>query len=233
MQTRETDLGYWARPDVLRTGVVVIHDVWGLSDHYRDLARRLADAGHGALAVNLYRREPAVQITDPGSFIRALDDRRMLEEIQAGIDFATAEGCARVAVMGCCMGGQYTLLAAAGCTGLSAAVAFYGMLSDAHGLLAPAPGESIDPARKPRTPLTAAPSLRCPTLAFFGAEDAFIPLSDVRAFESALRAEHRVVVYPGAGHAFLNDTRPELYRPDAARDAWSRMLDWLGAHLGA
>jgi carboxymethylenebutenolidase len=232
MQTSEIDLGYRAQPDAgTPAGVVVIHDVWGLYDHYRDLARRLADAGYAALAVNLYRREREPKITDPGRWIRALDDRQVLADVQAAIDSLAASGAPKVGVLGCCMGGQYTILAAAGCNGLSAAVPFYGMLSDEHGLLAPAPGETIDRARKPRSPLAGASELRCPTLAFFGAEDAFIPLADVRAFEARLAPAHRVVVYPGAGHAFLNDTRAELYRPEAARDAWTRTLAWFGEHL--
>jgi carboxymethylenebutenolidase len=234
MQTSELELGYLATPDGgARGAVVVIHDVWGLYDHYRDLARRLADAGWAALAVNLYRREPEPKISDPGQWIRALDDRRVLADVQAAIDLLAGRGASRVGVMGCCMGGQYAILAAAGCTGLAAAAPFYGMLSDAHGLLAPAPGESIDRARKPRSPLDAATALRCPTLAFFGADDAFVPLADVREFEARIGPEHRVVVYPGAGHAFLNDTRAEMYRPDAARDAWARMLDWFATHLKA
>src|SRR5262249_52117441 len=53
----ELALGHLARPESrARAGVVVIHDVWGLSDHTRDLAGRLAAAGFAALAVNLYRR---------------------------------------------------------------------------------------------------------------------------------------------------------------------------------
>jgi carboxymethylenebutenolidase len=133
------------------------------------------------------------------------------------------------------MGGQYTILAAAGCSGLSAAVPFYGMLSHEHGLLAPGPGETLDPARKPRSPLEAAASVRCPLLALFGRDDPFIPVEDVRAFERALEKSgqpHEVVLYDGAGHAFLNDTRPEMYRPEAARDAWGRMLGWFRRHLG-
>lgn len=247
MHESEIELGYLAHPegdahpDVSEgqtmcavPGVVVIHDVWGLSDHYRDLAGRLTDAGYAALAVNLYRREREPKITDPGAWIRALDDRQVLADIQASIDWLAAHPVvrgARVGVVGCCMGGTYTILAAAGCRGLAAAVPFYGMLSDEHGLLAPPAGEPIDRARKPHSPLGVAAALGCPTLAFFGADDAFIPQDDVRAFEARLGSEHRVVVYPGAGHAFLNDTRAELYRPDAARDAWDQMLDWLGAHL--
>jgi len=235
MQTSELELGYLAHPDAgTHPGVVVIHDVWGLYDHYRDLARRLAEAGYAALAVNLYRREREPKIADPGRWIRALDDRTVLADLQAAIDLLAAHpavGGARVGIMGCCMGGSYAILAAAGCRGLAAAAPFYGMLSDEHGLLAPPSGESIDRARKPRSPLAAATALRCPTLAFFGADDPYVPQDDVRAFEAKLGGEHRVVVYPGAGHAFLNDTRPEMYRPEAARDAWARMLDWFGSHL--
>lgn len=247
MHESEIEFGFLAHPEgdahpdasegqamCAAPGVVVLHDVWGLSDHYRDLARRLADAGYAAFAVNLYRRERDPKITDPGRWIRSLDDRQVLAEIQAAIDRLAAHPAvrgARVGVTGCCMGGTYAILAAAGCRGLAAAVPFYGMLSDEHGLLAPVAGEAIDPARKPRSPLAVAGALRCPTLAFFGAEDAFIPSDDVRAFEARLASEHRVVVYPGAGHAFLNDTRAEMFRPDAARDAWARMLDWFQQHL--
>ena len=55
----------------------------------------------------------------------------------------------------------------------------------------------------------------------------------MRAFEAKLSGEHRVVVYPGAGHAFLNDTRAEMFRPEAARDAWQQTLAWLRSHLGS
>ena len=229
----EIELGHFVHPrDGAHPGVVVIHDVWGLADHTRDVAGRLADAGFAVLAVNLYRRTPEPKISDPGRWIRALDDRQLLADVQAAIDFLAghdATGGKPVGVVGFCMGGTYTILAAAACRDLAAAVPFYGMLSDAHGLLAPQPGET----RKPNTPLGVAHALRCPTLAFFGEDDAFIPLADVRAFEAKLSDEHRVVVYPDAGHAFLNDTRADLYRPEAARDAWQQTLAWLRRHLGS
>jgi carboxymethylenebutenolidase len=228
----EVELGYQVRPEQgSAPGIALIPDVWGLYDHYRELAQRLAEAGFSALALDLYRRLPEVKIEDPGRWIRALDDREVLGDVQAAVDFLRAQGSRRVGVTGFCMGGMYALLAAADCTELSAAVAFYGMLSDEHGLLAPVAGEVVDPARKPHTPLEVAAALRCPTLACFGADDAFIPIADVRRFEARLAAEHRVVVYPGAGHAFLNDTRPAMYRPEAARDAWSRMLAWFHRYL--
>jgi carboxymethylenebutenolidase len=228
----ELSLGHFVHPsEGVHPGIVVIHDVWGLQDHYRDVAGRFADAGFAALAVNLYRRDAELKISDPGRWIRALDDGRVLADVQAAIDFLgghDAVGGKPVGVVGFCMGGMYAMLAAVSCRDLAAAVPFYGMLSDAHGLLAPQPGEP----RKPNVPLDVAHSLRCPTLAFFGEDDAFIPLADVRAFEAKLSDEHRVVVYAGAGHAFLNDTRAEMYRPEAARDAWDQTLAWLRHHLG-
>jgi carboxymethylenebutenolidase len=109
------------------------------------------------------------------------------------------------------------------------------MLSHERGLLAPPPGERLDPARKPRSPLEAARDVRCPLLGCFGAEDPYIPADDVARFDAQLDASgqpHEVIVYPGAGHAFVNDTRAEMYRPEAARDAWSRMVGWLQRYLG-
>jgi carboxymethylenebutenolidase len=213
----------------------VNHDVWGLSDHTRDVARRLAADGFAALAVNLYRRLPEVRIEDPGRFMRELSDPLMLEEVQAALDLLAAHPAVaghRIAVVGFCMGGMYALLAAAGCRGLSGAVVFYGLLSHAHGILHA--GDGHDPARKPREPLAAGAEIRCPLLAFFGEEDEFVPLGDVALLREKLSgASHPadVVVYPGAGHAFMNDTRPAAYRPELARRAWDRMLAFLRREL--
>jgi carboxymethylenebutenolidase len=233
----DVELGYLAHPEPgSHPGVVVIHDVWGLSDHTRDIARRLAGNGFAALAVDLYRRLPKAEIRDPGRWIRELSDPAMQQEVQAGLDFLAAHPAVaghRLAAIGFCMGGMYSLLAAAGCRGLSAAVVFYGLLSHAHGMLHGEHGP--DPVRKPREPVAAAEGIGCPLLCFFGEEDEFVPLADVGRLRDALSgAAHPadVVVYPGAGHAFMNDTRPAAYRPELARRAWARMLEFLYRELG-
>jgi carboxymethylenebutenolidase len=235
----DVDLGYLAYPtgagSASQPGVVVIHDVWGLSDHTRDLARRFANEGFAALAVDLYRRLPEVKIEDPGRWIRELSDPEMLEEVQAAIDFLAAHPAVsghRVGVVGFCMGGMYALLAAASCRELSASVVFYGLLSHARGMLHQQGG--LDRARKPREPVAAAAELTCPLLGCFGEDDEFVPLSDVDRLRDALSgASHAadIVVYPGAGHAFMNDTRPAAFRPEMARRAWSRTLDFLRREL--
>lgn len=225
MRTHDHEYGYLAHPDEgVHPGVVMIPDVWGLSDHYRDLGRRVAREGFAVLVVDLYRKTGHPQLTDVASalaWIRELPDPLVLETFQEGIDALSrhpACGGSRVGITGFCVGGQYALLAACTCRGLSACVPYYGMVRYEEGL---------DPARKPRQPLDALPDLSCPVLGLYGEEDALIPLAHVDELEEALsRTGHayEVVRYPGAGHAFMNETRPEMHRPEAARDAWGRML---------
>ena len=228
------ELGHLAPAARPGPGVVIVHDVWGLTDHTRSLAGRLAEEGFCALAVDLYRREGRVEIGDVGAWMRDLSDPRVLGDLGEAAAFLAAHpACTgRVGVVGFCMGGSYALMAACGEWGFAASVPFYGMLSHAHGLLHDPAG--LDPERKPREPLAMAPELACPLLAFFGEEDEFIPLEDVDALERALAgasAPAQVVRVPGAGHAFMNDTRPEAYRPEAAAEAWGRMVTFLRAQL--
>ena len=232
MRTQEDELGFLARPELGPVpGVVMIPDVWGLSDHYRGLARRLAGEGFAVLAIDPYRKTGKPALSDVASalaFIRELSDPLVLETIQEAVDRLAADEAVagrKVGVTGFCMGGQYALLAACGCRGLAACVPFYGMLRYAEGL---------DAQRKPRSPLAALEDLTCPVLGLYGAEDAIIPVADVRELEERLaKSPHpsEVHLYPGAGHAFMNDTRPELYRPAAAADAWPRLVAFMGTVL--
>lgn len=234
--TSELELGHLAHPEEGPSpGVVMIHDVWGLSDHTRDLAGRLAAEGFAVLAIDLYRREREVKIENPGVWMRGLSDPVVLADVQAGIDGLSGHEASRgrrIGVTGFCMGGMYALMAACACRGLSAAAPFYGLLSHGHGILHDPDG--LDPQKKPREPLDWAPELACPLLAFFGGRDEFIPDEDVRELERRLAQAdppHEIVRYPEAGHAFMNDTRPEAYRPDDAADAWRRLVGFLKEKL--
>jgi carboxymethylenebutenolidase len=234
MAEHEDAIGFLACPGgATAPGVVMIPDVWGLSDHYRGLARRLAADGFAALAIDPYRKTGSPRLTDVASalaWIRELPDPLVLETVQDAIDALAADPATagrKLGVTGFCMGGQYALLAACACRGLSACAPFYGMLRYADGL---------DPAKKPRSPLDALADLSCPVLGLYGAEDPIIPLADVRELEERLaktRHAAEVRVYPGAGHAFMNDTRTEMYRPAAAADAWPRLVSFLRKTLEA
>lgn len=228
---RDDGLGYWATLEgASKPGVVIVPDVWGVSDLYRRIAQRLAGEGFATLVVDPYRYTGRDGLTPETAlpFIAQLEDAKVLRALQEAIDALAASPAVRgqkVALVGFCMGGQYALLAACTCRGLSACAPFYGMVRYAAGL---------DVAKKPRQPLDAIPDLTCPLLGLYGAEDALIPVADVEELKRRLAATkhaHELHVYPGAGHAFANDTRPEAYRPAAAADAWSRLVPFLRAQL--
>ena len=138
MHSEELEIGYLVRPfRGTHPGVVKIHDVWGLSDHTRDMAQRLAGEGFAVLAVDLYRRDP-VEISDPGSHMRGLSDPAVLEDVQAAVDALVARPETqgrRAGVVGFCMGGMYALMAGCSCHSVAAAEPFYGLLSHDHGIL--------------------------------------------------------------------------------------------------
>lgn len=226
--------GYVAAPAAAAKGpapgLILVPDVRGLSEHYRDVARRFAAAGFLTLAVDLYSREGTPDLPDMAAvfrWIQALPDGRVLADIGAAKRYLASRAdvqAERIGVTGFCMGGQYALMAACTIEGLAACVSWYGMLRYA---------ERND--LKPASPLDLAPRLRCPYLGLFGADDAIIARDDVEELRAILQrtsAPHEIVVYPDAGHAFFNDTRPDAYRPAAAADAWPRAIAFLHRHLG-
>jgi len=237
MQTQTCEFGFLVAPDAgPNPGVVLIHDVWGLKDHTREISTRLAREGFHVLAIDLYRAMESLAIENPGRWIQELSDPEILADLEAAASFLRDHPetkSERIGLTGFCMGGMYTLLAACDrASRFAAAAPFYGMLSYDHGLLQRDGG--LDPAKKPRSPLAAAPDLRCPLRAFFGEDDPYVPAADIAALEQELAGSahpSECITYPGAGHAFMNDTYPDAYRPEAARDAYGRWVDFLTRSL--
>jgi carboxymethylenebutenolidase len=221
--------GAWLPRHERLPAVIVVPDVRGLSAHYRDVAERFAREGFFALAIDLYSREGAPSLPTLESvfaWMQQLDDQRVLDDIDAAVRFLGSRIDVRassIGITGFCMGGLYALLAACIVPGLAACVSFYGMLrySDKTQL-------------KPRDPLDVARQLQCPFLGLFGEDDVLIPRADVKELEAVLRKSDKIFqikTYKDAGHAFFNDTRPDAYRPEVAKDAWQRCVQFLRAHL--
>jgi len=210
--------GYLALPESGRgPGVVVIQEWWGLVPHIRDVAERFAREGFVALAPDLYHGDVARSPDEAGKMMMALDIERAERDLRGAVryllDHEATEG-ASVGTVGFCMGGVLSLYAASKNEQVGACVIFYG----------------IHPKVEPdfRT-------LRAPVLGLYAERDQFVPPAAVRALEERLREHGRTVethIYPGVDHAFFNDTRPEVYDPEAAADAWRRTLAFFRKHLG-
>ncbi len=202
-----------ARPDKGRPGIIVLQEWWGLVPHIQDVAGRFAAQGYLALAPDLYHGKSTVETEEAEHLMKGLDWGRAAQEIAgAARHLRDVEGATRVGVVGFCMGGALTIIAATQ-PGVDAYVAFYGF--------PPAGAAALD-------------TITAPGLIFFGEAEPFFSVTDAKAFAESQRKRGReadVIVYPGAGHAFFNNERPEAYRRDAATDAWRRTLDHFGRHL--
>ena len=214
----ETLLGYLSRPqgEGIHPVILVCHENRGLTEHIQDVTRRLAKSGYVALAVDLLSRlggsgalgadqvPGALGNISPEQFVQDfLSGWRYLQ----GQAFAQAE---RVGMVGFCFGGGVTWRMATQMAELLAAVPFYG----------------------PHPPVEDVPKIHAAVLAIYGELDQRIN-QGIPAIEEAMQKNGKIyekVIYPGADHAFHNDTGPR-YKPDAARDAWSRTLGWFERYV--
>jgi carboxymethylenebutenolidase len=218
----------WLRRDERLPAVIILHDARGLSEHYRDIARRMANEGFFALALDLYSREGAPDLPDMDAafaWLRQLSDGRVLADIDGAVRFLGTRPEVRSRSIGiagfCIMGGRYAFMAACTVPNLAACVSFYGMLRLPD---------------KAENPLTLAQDLGCPYLGLFGEQDGLIPRADIKELEGILRRNSKTFqtkIYQGAGHAFFNDQRPDTYQPEAAKDAWAKAVSFLRTHCAA
>jgi carboxymethylenebutenolidase len=197
-----------------RGGLVVIQEIFGVTEHIKAVADGYADDGYEVLAPSLFDR------AEPG-FIAGYSQNEMQRAVRVARQthpFAqsVADTCAcvfalkdkgLVFMVGYCYGGSVVWAAACECDGLSAASSFYG---------------SQLPAMADRQP-------KCPVIAHFGEHDSGIPLEGVKTFEAA-HPEVPVYIYD-AGHGFNSD-RPDHHNEPAAKLAEQRTLELFRANGG-
>jgi len=214
----EATEGFMAFPESGQgPGVIVLQEWWGLVPHIEDVCRRLAREGFIALAPDLYHGRTTRSPDDAGKLMMALDIDRTAEDLRGAVAYlkeAPGMTSSCVGVVGYCMGGQLALYAASKNPDIAACVNYYG----------------IHPQVKPDFK-----AMRAAVLGFFAEEDGSVPPAAARDLEKKLREfgkEVEIHIYPGAKHAFFNDTRPEVHDPGAARDSWTRMIALFRKHLG-
>lgn len=203
--------------------VIVLPAIAGLNDYMTNVCDRLGAHGYASVLIDYHARTGTPDLGDRAKIMAAvasLSDRDILADIAANIAFLEARpdiDAKRIAVLGFCIGGSYAILAASQLNQFRCAISFYGTIKYAG---------TND--LKPVSPFDAARNLTCPFLGHYGEEDALIPLHDVEELKKQLthkRAE--IYTYPGAGHAFHEDFRPDVYRPVAAKEAWERSVEYL------
>jgi len=203
--------------------VIVVMEAFGLNDHIKDVASRIAAEGYVALAPDMYYREPNAvvgydQLPEAIRLMTSLRDDTIVADMAATVSYLQSQDFVRsdrIGVTGFCMGGRISFLTACKISGIKAAAPFYG--GGIGGLL------------------EQAPKITCPLLLFFGDQDPFIPNQEVTTIKSTLAKLNKtaeVVVYPGAPHGFFCNER-DSYRPDAAKDAWERLKAFFKKHLAS
>jgi carboxymethylenebutenolidase len=202
--------------DIKAPGVVLIQEWWGLNDHIRSFLDRLAGAGFIALAPDLYHGAVTKEFGEAEALMKALNWDKALDEIGGAATYLHGhERCiGRVGVTGFCLGGALTFAAATHYPDLfMAAVPFYGI--------------PPEPARADYS------KIRAPIQAHFAARDQWAKpeLAEVIKEEVERRGQTMELHIYDADHAFVNDTRPDVYNIEAAKLAWRRATEFLHKHL--
>jgi len=196
--------------------VVMIHEFWGLDEATASKAELLARDGYLVVAPDLMRGRATRWL--PTAIWQSLrtDDARVRTDLDAVVAaFATdpTADADRLVVMGFCFGGRHALRYALERPAVALTGVFYGNVTD---------------------DVAALRRLGGPVLGVFGAEDASIPLREVRAFEAALTAAgvpHEVHVFDGVGHAFVADAA-SIARDPVQGAAWEALRTFLRRYVG-
>ena len=208
--------GYIARPEGEGPfpGVVIIHEAFGLNENMQDIARRFADEGYVAFAVDLFagRNRAACMARFIGGMLRGTPERFGIGDLKKALSVLAEQPSVdgeRVGAIGFCMGGGFAVAWACTDDRLKAIAPFYGV--------------------NPR-PLSAV-SRSCPVVGSYPEKD-FTARSG-RKLDAELERHgipRDIKIYEGARHSFFND-RGRSYDPGASEDAWRRTLAFFDEHV--
>lgn len=237
--------------------VIVIHEIFGLNSHIQAVADRFASQGYVALAPDLYSRPALAPVLTPANIEEAMNFRASLTPAQQADPAAARQAlellpAERQAVlqktMACLFGGMprpslvRDLVGAvdylnaqpfvrSGSVG-SVGFCFGGGMSIALACQAPLAACVVFYGENP-DPIELVEHIPCPILGLYGADDLRINRSLDRLVHAMVeyRKDFEMRIYPGAAHAFFNDTRPQVYRPAPAAEAWERVLRFYNRTL--
>lgn len=216
----QTLTGYLSTPDTPgpHPAVLLIHEWWGLNHGITVLADALAGEGYVVFAPDVYRGKLAQTIPYALWLRLGTPTEQVYVDVDSALTWLRSRDDVdgrRVASMGFCFGGGHSLqLGMRQSENIALTIIYYGALVTEPDLLRPL----VDAQ---------------PVLGIFGEEDRSIPTQDVLEFEAALNSlniENEIAIYPGVGHAFLNEDNYD--QPGAAGDAWQQTLAFLAQNFG-
>jgi carboxymethylenebutenolidase len=215
-------LAYLARP--MKAGkypaIIVIHENRGLDDHIRDVTRRFAKQGYVGLAPDYLSRLGGTMKANPkGEGLAKIREmvpwQQVAEDTQSGFTYLRVLPDVRAnrqGLVGFCWGGEMTFAAATQIPTLNAVVVYYG--------------------RSPN-PIDLVNNIKAPVLAHYGEKDPGVNkgIPDTEAAMKKYNKRYEYKIFPGAQHAFNNDTSPERYDAAASKEAWDKTLEFYKKHL--
>jgi len=208
--------GYLATPASGRgPGVIVIQEWWGLVPHIKDVADRLAAEGYVALAPDLYHGKTTTEPDEAGKLMMSMKMDEAARDMAGAFDYLKAHNATtgKIGSVGFCMGGGLSLYLAT-LRPVDACVIYYGVV----------PG-GVKPDIN---------NIKGAVLGHYAENDAWASPETAEALRKQIAGAGKQVefyTYPGTGHAFFNDDRPEAYVADAAKLSWERTLAFYKRHL--
>ena len=251
---------YLAKPDGTdaRPGIIVIHEIFGLVDHTKDVARRFSAEGYVTLAPDLFSGDEKLRTTlTPANvsaafqFMQTLPTGKMRDTAYALAELAKRGGDDKVIIedtMKLLFGGlpkekltQDLVKAVEYLNGQSfvktdkigsVGFCFGGGMSINLACQSITASCVIFYGENP-SPIERVSKINCPVLGIYGGEDMRInsQLPELVKAMSEFKKDFEMRIYPEAPHAFFNDTNIHTYRQEAAREAWDRTLRFCGRTL--
>jgi len=196
--------------------VVVIHEIFGLNANIRDIARRFAQEGYVALAVDLFagRNRMVCMFRFMGGTLTNSLNHQGIKDLKAALTYLTQQprvDAQRLGAIGFCLGGGFAIAWACADDRLKVIAPFYG--------ITPRPIEAVQRA--------------CPVVGSYPEKDFTAGMGrKLNAVLDDYHIDHDIKVYPEAKHAFFNDQLPSNYNAEASADAWQRTLAFFKDRLG-
>jgi carboxymethylenebutenolidase len=201
--------------------IVIAQHAGGVDAQIQDMVHRLFREGYIVAAPELFHRQPADM--DSSKRTSALLDKEIISDLNATVAHVKKlpEKVGPIGVMGFCMGGRVTYLAASAVKEFEAAAMFYG-------------GNTMKALGDGPSPFERSADIHCPLIAFHGVEDTNPSPDDMKKIDAELTRlgkVHEIHMYLGAGHAFQDFTRADKYRERVARASWAEALAFFKHHL--